>query len=108
METRSPPWLRQWSLLLFHVPPFSKNVYKRFSKEGFGHATNERNNDNNINENDIDNNIDKDVANDNDSLNYRNVIIMIMILMMKVMMMIIVKGDSKLARTRVIELDIFS
>ena len=28
--------------------------------------------------------------------------------MMKVMMMIIVKGDSKLARTRVIELDIFS
>ena len=34
---------------------------------------------------------------------------MIMILMMKViMMMIIVKGDSKLARTRVIELDIFS
>ena len=37
------------------------------------------------------------------------VIIMIMILMMKViMMMIIVKGDSKLARTRVIELDIFS
>ena len=35
------------------------------------------------------------------------VIIMIMILMMKVMMMIIVKGDSKLARTRVIELDIF-
>lgn len=72
METRSPPWLRQWSLLLFHVPPFSKNVYKRFSKEGFGHATNERNNDNNINENDINNNIGKDVANDNDSLNYRN------------------------------------
>ena len=72
METRSPPWLRQWSLLLFHVPPFSKNVYKRFSKEGFGHTTNERNNDNNINENDINNHIGKDVANDNDSLNYRN------------------------------------
>lgn len=72
METRSPPWLRQWSLFLFHVPPFSKNVYKRFSKEGFGHTTNERNNDNNINENDINNNIGKDVANDNNSLNYRN------------------------------------
>ena len=35
------------------------------------------------------------------------VIILIMILMMKIMMMIIVKSDSKIVRTRVLELDSF-
>ena len=81
----------------------------RFQNKDLGKLRNDSNNDNddNINEIDVNNNIVKDDAIDSDSLNYRNNIDNDTNNENNDNDDDIVKGDSKLVRSHVLELDSF-
>ena len=49
MDTRSPPWFWQVSLLKSHDHPFTEIMYQEFLKVMFEHPTNDKNGNKNTN-----------------------------------------------------------